>query len=163
MLNRSQKKILIGVVLALVAVVLLWMAPRTTEAPAPAAASPLDQKVEQAVALIQSGTSNPMEAITLLREVIAEDPNHRGANLWLGEFSMMSGQIDKAVSRFRHVLKIDPAYSPAAEKLVLAYLQLGQHDSAHFVVEQFEKNNPQAEGLDQLKAVLTEADSNHTH
>jgi len=55
-----------------------------------------------------SGTNNPMAGITLLREVVAADPNHIGANKSLGLFSMQSRQFDRAIDRFKTVVSLQP-------------------------------------------------------
>lgn len=56
-----------------------------------------------------SGTPNPMQGITLLLDVVKQDPKNLKANLSLGLFSMKSGQFDKAVERFKTVIEIAPS------------------------------------------------------
>jgi tetratricopeptide (TPR) repeat protein len=56
-----------------------------------------------------SGTPNPMQGITLLLDVVKQDPKNLKANLNLGLFSMKSGQFDKAVERFKTVIEITPS------------------------------------------------------
>lgn len=56
-----------------------------------------------------SGTPNPMQGITLLLDVVKQDPKNLKANLNLGLFSMKSGQFDKAVERFKTVIDIAPS------------------------------------------------------
>lgn len=53
-----------------------------------------------------SGTPNPMQGITLLLDVVKQDPKNLKANLNLGLFSMKSGQFDKAVERFKTVIDV---------------------------------------------------------
>ena len=55
-----------------------------------------------------SGTDNPMAGISLLREVVAADPDHIGANKSLGLFSMQSRQFDRAIDRFKTVVSLQP-------------------------------------------------------
>lgn len=59
------------------------------------------------------GSTNPMQGIGLLREVLEVDSNNINAYLNLGYFAVKSGQYDKAVERFEKVLKIDPNYTQA--------------------------------------------------
>jgi cytochrome c-type biogenesis protein CcmH/NrfG len=66
----------------------------------------LDAKTGLGVSLV-NGT-NPMEGIQLLLAVVKEEPEHLKANLNLGLFSMKSGQFDKAVERFKTVVKQNP-------------------------------------------------------
>lgn len=56
-----------------------------------------------------SGTTNPMQGITLLLDVVKQDPKNLKANLNLGLFSMKSGQFDKAVERFKTVIDVAPS------------------------------------------------------
>ncbi|WP_276360047.1 tetratricopeptide repeat protein [Daejeonella sp. H1SJ63] len=56
-----------------------------------------------------TGTPNPMQGITLLLDVVKQDPKNLKANLNLGLFSMKSGQFDKAVERFKTVIAIAPS------------------------------------------------------
>ncbi|OZA53476.1 MAG: hypothetical protein B7X75_09095, partial [Sphingobacteriales bacterium 39-40-5] len=56
-----------------------------------------------------TGTPNPMQGITLLLDVVKQDPKNLKANLNLGLFSMKSGQFDKAVERFKTVIDIVPS------------------------------------------------------
>ncbi len=56
-----------------------------------------------------SGTPNPMQGITLLLDVVKQDPKNLKANLNLGLFSMKSGQFDKAVERFKTVIDVAPS------------------------------------------------------
>lgn len=68
----------------------------------------LKAKTDLGVVYAES-TSEPMKGITMLREVVAADPNHEMAQLNLGYLSMKSGQTDKARERFTKVLEINPA------------------------------------------------------
>jgi len=63
-------------------------------------------KLRQAIDLV-NGT-NPMEGITLLRELIQKDSANVDAQYYLGLFSVKSGQYDKAINRFNTVLKLRP-------------------------------------------------------
>ena len=53
--------------------------------------------------------SNPMQGITMLLEVVKEDPKNSKANFNLGLFSMQSRQFDKAVDRFKTVVEEAPS------------------------------------------------------
>ena len=88
----------------------------------------LDAKTGLGVAYV-SGTPNPMQGITLLLEVVKQDPKNAKANLNLGLFSIKSGQFDKAVNRFKTVLEVNPT-PDAWFYLASAYENLGQKDDA---------------------------------
>jgi tetratricopeptide (TPR) repeat protein len=68
----------------------------------------LDERVEEAVALINEGKESPMTGITMLKEVLEKDPNHSGALYNLGMMSFQTGQYDKAVERFDVLLSNRP-------------------------------------------------------
>lgn len=119
-----------------------------------AALNPLDAKVAQAVEIIQSGSQPPMAGVALLREVIEEDPQHIGALMWLGEFSVMSGQLDRAEARYLTVLALEKDNSTALEKLLSVYESTGQVDRAKEAVQEFVENNPAHPGNAQLQERL---------
>lgn len=53
-------------------------------------------------------SSSPMEGISKIREVVAKDSSNVYAQMVLGKASLVSGQYDKAISRFETVNRIDP-------------------------------------------------------
>lgn len=63
-------------------------------------------KLQQAVELVNG--ENPMAGITLLREMVAEDSTNVDAHYYLGLFSVKSGQLDKAIDRFKRVIALRP-------------------------------------------------------
>lgn len=76
-----------------------------------------------------NGTSNPMQGIQLLLDVVKNDPKNLKANLNLGLFSMKSGQYEKAVDRFKTVI----AQAPSAEAwfyLASSYENMGMKSDA---------------------------------
>ena len=151
-----NKGVVIAIIVAIVVSTGLYFAPITPEEKEivdPQTAS-LDQKVDEAVLIIQSADGAPMKGIGMLREVLSEDPNHVKANYWMGEFSWVSGQFDKAVPRFEKVLEVDPANAEAAKRLVTIHIQLQQNEKAKNVVETFEKNNPDHEALAEMNTIL---------
>lgn len=83
----------------------------------------LDAKTGMATCYVEA-SQNPMQGITLLREVVQADPENVNANLNLGMFSMRSGQFEKAISRFETVVKKKPSAENYA-MLAEAYEQSG--------------------------------------
>jgi tetratricopeptide (TPR) repeat protein len=63
-------------------------------------------KLQQAIDLVNG--ENPMAGITMLREMIQQDSTNVDAQYQLGLFSVKSGQIDKAVNRFKKVIALRP-------------------------------------------------------
>lgn len=160
-----KKGQIITVVIAMVVVVGLYLSSRTpehvaigteeteTEETAPEPTNELDAKVAEAVAIIQSGDGPPMRAIGLLREVITLDSNHVGALYWLGEFSMMSGQYERAIERFEKLLILEPDSTEFCIKLAQALTGNGQNDQGVQVIETFKTTHPEQD-VEQLNAVL---------
>lgn len=151
-----KKGLIIAIFATVSATAALYVAPITTEEKkvVDRQATPLDQKVDEAVMIIQNAEGAPMRGIAMLREVLSEDPDHVKANYWMGEFSWISGQFDKAVPRFKKVLEVEPNNVDAAKRLTTVYIQLQQNEKAKSVVETFKKNNPNHEALAEMNAIL---------
>lgn len=90
------------------------------------------------------GSSNPMEGITMLREIEKKDSNNIQLNLSFAFFSVKSGQMDKAISRFEKVLKIDSTYIEAYLHLADAYEQLGETEKTIKMLEQYSNKTTDA-------------------
>jgi tetratricopeptide (TPR) repeat protein len=59
--------------------------------------------------LLFGGVSeSPMEGIMKIRQVVERDSTNIYAQMTLGEASMMSGQLDKAIERFKRVTQLQP-------------------------------------------------------
>jgi tetratricopeptide (TPR) repeat protein len=102
------------------------------------------------------GTSNPMQGIALLREVIQKDPNHENAQLNLGFLSVKSGQYDKALERFQTVLKINPSRIDAYVFMGQTYLQMGKRDEAIKSFETFKSLTDNSKAIAEIDAYLKE-------
>jgi cytochrome c-type biogenesis protein CcmH/NrfG len=88
----------------------------------------LEAKTGLGVAYVNGGAM-PMQGITLLLDVVKQDPKNHDALLNLGMFAMKSGQFEKAVSRFKTLIaqkeEVEP-YFYLAESLT----QLGKKEEA---------------------------------
>ena len=90
----------------------LWM-PRT---PASAPKPPVTKGVTLEdigtdpvdIAVAKVSGENPMEGILALRALADEMPPNLDAVMWLGRFSVQSGQLDKARERFDQVIDAQP-------------------------------------------------------
>jgi predicted Zn-dependent protease len=112
--------------------------------------STLDVKVDEAVAIIQSGEGAPMAAIGMLLDVLREDPNHEKALMWLGNFSMMSGQWDKAVDRFHQLSQLHPENEMYTLNKAQALLQTGDTTKALEVANEYINTYPDADRVKDL-------------
>ena len=107
----------------------------------------LDVKVDEAVAIIQSGEGAPMVAIGMLLDVLRDDPNHEKALMWLGNFSMMSGQWEKAIDRFHQLSQLFPENEMYALNKVQALLQSGDSTNAFEVADDYLNAYPEAKRI----------------
>jgi tetratricopeptide (TPR) repeat protein len=81
-------------------------------------------KIKLASCMVE-GSNDPMKGITLLREVEKTDSNNLDLQLNFAFFSVKSRQFDKAIERFKKVLKINPNYVQAYLHLADVYEQKG--------------------------------------
>lgn len=124
-----DRKIALLVIASFALIVLFLMLPKQ-----PASVrtkKPMDQdslKLAKAIQLVRS--ENPMEGISLLRELVQSDSTNLEAQFQLGLFSIESGQMDKAVARFEKILAIDPTHTGALVELGGIKMTAGQNEEA---------------------------------
>ena len=144
----------IALAVAVIAAVAIFNLPRTPyQEPAVEEreeVSTLDVKVDEAVAIIQSGEGAPMAAIGMLLDVLRVDPNHEKALMWLGNFSMMSGQWDKAVDRFHQLSQLHPENEMYTLNKAQALLQTGDTTKALEVANEYINTYPDADRVKDL-------------
>jgi Tfp pilus assembly protein PilF len=88
------------------------------------------------MAMTYMTSSNPMQGIQMLMEVLKEDPENELALFNLGMLSIQSGQHDKAIDRLERLVKINPTHIQGQLLLGIAWMNSGNADKAR---EQFEK------------------------
>jgi len=77
-------------------------------------------------------SSNPMEGILPVREIVQRTPGNVYAQMVLGLGGKKSGQFDKAIERFEAILKVDPLNVEAIFNIAESYDQKG--DKANAIV-----------------------------
>ncbi len=87
-----------------------------------------DAKAQLAMTYVT--TSNPMQGIAMLREIVEKDPNHAKAIENLGLLSVQSGQYDKAVTRFERLIELKPDDASAHLYLGVSYKEIGAKEKA---------------------------------
>jgi tetratricopeptide (TPR) repeat protein len=85
-----------------------------------------EAKIQLAACYLEEG-ANPMQGITILKEVEKVDSNNVKLQLNFAFFSVKSGQLDKALMRYQKVLAIDPNFIEAYLHLADVYEQLGEN------------------------------------
>ena len=128
-MTRAGWALVVGGAAVVAAVLLLPRKPGSSvEADVPAADSLPADPVDRAVALVNG--ENPMAGIQALRDLAAADPPNVDAVVWLGIFSIQSGQKDKAREHFARVLTLEPAHTEATWQLALLDMEEGRYDAA---------------------------------
>ncbi|MBA3682272.1 MAG: tetratricopeptide repeat protein [Bacteroidetes bacterium] len=95
-----------------------------------------DTKIMLASCYVE-GSEDPMEGIKRLKEIEKKDSNNVKLQLTFAFFSVKSGQLDKAISRFNNVIKIDSNYIEAYLHLADAYEQQGETDKTIIMLEKY--------------------------
>ncbi|HKR05538.1 MAG TPA: tetratricopeptide repeat protein [Bacteroidia bacterium] len=106
--------------------------------------------------LYAEATSEPMKGIMMLREVVAQDPNHENAQLNLGFLSVRSNQLDKALERFDKVLEINPQHIDAYILKARVYVQMGEKQKAIDNFEQYKKRSTDLSAIQQVNEYIAE-------
>lgn len=87
-------------------------------------------QVELGEVYVYGGLAMPMEGITLIRTVAEKDPNNLYAQISLGNASLASGQLDKAIERFSKVVQLKPDHLEAVLLLADTYERKGDKAEA---------------------------------
>ncbi|MBI1315272.1 tetratricopeptide repeat protein [bacterium] len=163
-----KKPGIIAVLAAFVLAAVLYALPRTPQRPVEGSSanaastagsgSPdsLNAMVAEAVSRLERGEGSPMEAIGLLRKVVELDPNHLNANLYLGYFSVVSGQFEKALPRLEIVLQQEPRHSQALLLKGQALNGLGRKTEAKEMFQRCLETDPDPETEQLARAALSE-------
>lgn len=91
----------------------------------------LDVKCQLAMTYL---STSPMQGVTMLREVLAADPENQTALFNLGMLSVQSRQYQLAVERLEKLLEINPTHTQGRLLLGVAYMNTGNRKKAR---EQF--------------------------
>jgi tetratricopeptide (TPR) repeat protein len=97
-----------------------------------------DAKIDLAACYVE-GSSDPMKGIAMLREIEQTDSNNVKLQLSFAMFSERSQQWDKAINRYKKVLRIDSTFIEAWLHLADAYEQKGEISESVNALENFVK------------------------
>ncbi len=112
--------------------------------------TPDNLDVKNNLAMTYIASSNPMQGIMMLREILETDEKNEKALLNMGRLSMQSNQFDKAVERFEALVGYHPNSLDGNYLLAVCYYETGQNDKAK---AQFQK----VKNMDTDPAVQTAA------
>ena len=96
-------------------------------------------KVGLGAVYLYGGIAMPMQGISLIREVADRDSSNIYAQMTLGQASIESGQLDKAVERFKTVARLQPDNIEALFLLAGINEQMGNKAEA---IEWYQKSLP---------------------
>jgi tetratricopeptide (TPR) repeat protein len=113
---------------------------------------PGNVEVKTRMAMTYLTSPNPMQGITMLREVLAADPRNELALFNMGMLSIQSGQYDRAVERLEELLAVNPEHIQGQLLLGVALMNSGERERARV---QFEK----VKEMDRDPAVQATVDS----
>lgn len=100
----------------------------------------LDAQTALGVAYVEGAATlgeMPMKGIGILKEVLNKDPKNINALINLGYFAIQSGQLEKAVERFKQVIDIDPTNAEAYLYLTDVYLSQDDKESGLRTLEKY--------------------------
>lgn len=86
--------------------------------------------IKTKIAMTHVSSSNPMQGITMLREVLEEDPKNEMALFNMGVLSMQSGQYKIAVERFEDLVASHPEHIEGQFYLGVSYFESKQKNKA---------------------------------
>jgi len=112
--------------------------------------------IKSNLAMTYVDTPTPMKGITLLREVIEQDPTFVPALFDLGVLSIKSNQFGKAQERFAQILKLEPNNFKAALNLGFCLAQLEKKTEAVQQLQRVEKQSKDPEEVKAAKELLAE-------
>lgn len=122
-----------------------------------------DARIGKGICIVESGRGIPMEGIELIRQVVDEDPTNTRAILQLGHFSLLSGQFDKAIERYKQAWNVDTTLDEALFYIGDGFAKSGQLDSAFSYLNRFKALQKDQTVVNELEAYMKEINilSNH--
>jgi tetratricopeptide (TPR) repeat protein len=82
-------------------------------------------KIGLGAVYLYGGIASPMQGIRMVREVADRDSSNVYAQTTLGIASLMSGQLDKAIERFKRIAALTPGDAQAIFRVATLYEQMG--------------------------------------
>ncbi len=96
-------------------------------------------KIGLGAVTLYGGIGPPMEGVAKIREVAAKDPANVYAQMTLGQASLISGQLDKALERFKTVARLHPDNLEAIFRAAETFEQMNNKTEA---IEWYSKSLP---------------------
>lgn len=91
------------------------------------------------MAMTYVNTDNPMQGISMLREILEEDPTNEIALFNMGLLSMKSNQYNRAVQRFSQIVSNNPDNIKAKFYLAVSLIETGKPEDAAKLLDEVKK------------------------
>lgn len=130
--SSGQITLLITAVATTAVIVLFGRKPRSSPEPAEQIEQVItteDIQIEKALEIINGG-GQPMEGILMLKDLADADEPNIDAVFLLGQLSVQSGQLEKAVERYNQVLQLDKYHFEATWALAMLNMKMGDLEKA---------------------------------
>jgi len=115
-----------------------------------------DAKISLGICIVETTPDNPMQGITMIREVVEKDSTNTRAILQLGHFSVFSGQFPNAIKRYEQALRVDPTLIEAYFFIGDTYAKMGDMENAELYLRKYKELQPGEELQDQVEAYIEE-------
>ncbi|MFZ5554349.1 MAG: tetratricopeptide repeat protein [Bacteroidota bacterium] len=134
---------ILAVAFTLSVTLILYFSPRTVTSSQYSTLSPQQARVMLALSYVGDKRQPPMKGILMMRDIADADPLNSAAVFYTAEFSMTSGQYDKAEKRYRQLLRTTsgPQQLQAAQGLANCLIAMGDTTEARVILKQYFENS----------------------
>jgi tetratricopeptide (TPR) repeat protein len=112
----------------------------------------LDLKTKVAMTYVSS--ANPMQGITMMREILEADPQNEDGLFNMGILSMQSGQFKRAAERFEDLIKYHPDNLQGQFYLAVSYFESKEKNKAKAQFEEVKKMTQDPMILESVQSYL---------
>lgn len=115
-----------------------------------------DAKINLGICIVETNPENPMQGISMIREVVEKDSTNIRAILQLGHFSVISGQFPNAIRRYEQALRVDSTVVEAYFFIGDTYAKMGEMDKAEVYLNKYKDLQTVDEVKIQVEAYIEE-------
>jgi tetratricopeptide (TPR) repeat protein len=112
-------------------------------------------KINKAIVLVERG-EKPMEGVAILKEIVESDPKNTRAILSLGHFNVKSGELERAISRYKQALEADPNLTEINFYIADTYGKIGNFAEAKKYIELYKKTLNDTMLINQVNTYMKE-------
>jgi lipopolysaccharide biosynthesis regulator YciM len=97
-----------------------------------------------------------MEGVAILKEIVESDPKNTRAILSLGHFNVKSGELERAISRYKQALEADPNLTEINFYIADTYGKIGNFAEAKKYIELYKKTLNDTMLINQVNTYMKE-------